>query len=297
MLMKIKVQTSDIRLDKYLSENTDYSREFIQKLIHDERVLINEKKQKASYKVNLGDEVVINDEGFVQDMDIKPVEMDLNIVYEDDDIMVIDKPSGLVVHPGSGNYDNTLVNGLLYYTKNLSNINGEVRPGIVHRIDKDTSGLLLVAKTNKAHEILSEYFKNKKVKREYIALLNGVFKNGSATIDAPIGRDKKNREKMCVTEENSKNAVTHMKVLKRYPKNTLVSCILDTGRTHQIRVHMAYIGHPLLGDTLYGTSSPLISRQALHAYKIKFIHPINKNTLEFSAPIPADFEKIIKNIE
>lgn len=297
MLMKIKVQTSDIRLDKYLSENTDYSREFIQKLIHDERVLVNEKKQKASYKVNLGDEVVINDEGFVQEMDIKPVEMDLNIVYEDNDIMVIDKPSGLVVHPGSGNYDNTLVNGLLYYTKNLSDINGEVRPGIVHRIDKDTSGLLLVAKTNKAHEILSEYFKSKRVKREYIALLNGVFKNGSATIDAPIGRDKKNREKMCVTEENSKNAVTHMKVLKRYPKNTLVSCILDTGRTHQIRVHMAYIGYPVHNDPVYSHDKTTEFGQFLHSYKMSFEHPITGEQMEFISELPKEFLDYLEEIE
>lgn len=297
MFMKIKVQESDIRLDKYLSENTDYSREFIQKLIHDERILVNEKKQKASYKVNLGDEVVINDEGFVQEMDIKPVEMDLNIVYEDDDIMVIDKPSGLVVHPGSGNYDNTLVNGLLYYTKNLSDINGEVRPGIVHRIDKDTSGLLLVAKTNKAHEILSEYFKNKKVKREYIALLNGVFKNGSATIDAPIGRDKKNREKMCVTDENSKNAVTHMKVLKRYPKNTLVSCILDTGRTHQIRVHMAYIGYPVHNDPVYSHDEATEFGQFLHSYKMSFEHPITKEQMEFTSVLPKNFLDYLEEIE
>lgn len=297
MSMKIKVQESDIRLDKYLSENTDYSREFIQKLIHDERILVNEKKQKASYKVNLGDEVVINDEGFVQEMDIKPVEMDLNIVYEDDDIMVIDKPSGLVVHPGSGNYDNTLVNGLLYYTKNLSDINGEVRPGIVHRIDKDTSGLLLVAKTNKAHEILSEYFKNKRVKREYIALLNGVFKNGSATIDAPIGRDKKNREKMCVTDENSKNAVTHMKVLKRYPKNTLVSCILDTGRTHQIRVHMAYIGYPVHNDPVYSHDEATEFGQFLHSYKMSFEHPITKEQMEFTSELPKYFLDYLEEIE
>jgi len=295
--MEIVSNVENIRIDKYLSDNTEYSREFIQKLIESSLVLVNGKKVKPSYKVELNDKININPEDFVQECDIIPTNMDLDIVYEDDDVMVINKPSGLVVHPGSGNYTNTLVNGLMYYTKNLSDIGGEARPGIVHRIDKDTSGLLLIAKTNKAHEILSEDFKNKRVKREYIALLNGVFKEGSATIDAPIGRDKKNRERMTVTAENSKNAITHMKVLKRYQKYTLVSCILDTGRTHQIRVHMAYIGYPVHNDPVYAKGDATEFGQFLHSYKMKFTHPITKKELEFEAPLPKCFEDFLNNID
>ena len=212
-MIKIISDEKDMRIDKYLASILDYSREFISKLIEHKLVLVNGKIVKASYKVSKDEEIIIHDEELKIDTDIKPVKMDLDIVYEDEYLMVINKPSGLVVHPGSGNYQNTLVNGLMYYTKHLSDIGGEVRPGIVHRIDKDTSGLLLVAKTNQVHEILALDFKNKRVKREYIALLDGVFKQGSATIDAPIGRDKNMREKMAVVEDG-KSAITHMKVLK-----------------------------------------------------------------------------------
>ena len=258
--MQLVVQTEEkIRLDKYIAANSDITRTMISKMIDDEAILVNSKTTKASYSVKNGDIIDIDDE-YQEEVDIVPTKMDLNIVYEDEDIMVINKPSGLVVHPGSGNYTNTLVNGLMYYTQNLSDIGGEFRPGIVHRIDKDTSGLLLIAKTNKAHEILADDFKNKKVKREYLALLNGVFKNKSATIDAPIGRDKNNREKMSVTAENSKHAVTHLKVLKRYTNHTLVNCILETGRTHQIRVHMAYIGYPVHNDPVYSKGNTNIIR-------------------------------------
>lgn len=295
--MEIVSNGENVRIDKYLSETLDYSREFIQKLIQNDLILVNDKNVKASYKLELNDKIVINSEDYEQDTQIVPTKMALDIVYEDEDVMVINKPSGLVVHPGSGNYTNTLVNGLMYYTKNLSDINGDVRPGIVHRIDKDTSGLLLVAKTNKAHEILADDFKNKRVKREYIALLNGVFKQGSATIDAPIGRDKNFRERMCVTAENSKNAVTHMKVLKRYKKYTLVSCVLDTGRTHQIRVHMAYIGYPVHNDPLYAKGEATSFGQFLHSYKMKFIHPITKKEMEFEAPLPKEFEEFLKEID
>ncbi len=295
--MEIVSNVENVRIDKYLSENTEYSREFIQKLIENNLVLVNDKKVKASYKVEINDKIIINDEDFKEECDIIPTKMDLDIVYEDEHVMVINKPSGLVVHPGSGNYTNTLVNGLIYYTNNLSDINGEVRPGIVHRIDKDTSGLLLIAKTNKAHEILAEDFKEKRVKREYIALLNGVFKQGSATIDAPIGRDKNFRERMCVTEENSKSAVTHMKVLKRYSNYTLVSCILDTGRTHQIRVHMAYIGYPVHNDPVYSKKEATSFGQFLHSYKMKFVHPITNKEMEFEAPLPLEFEKFLETID
>jgi len=285
------------RIDKYLSEELEYSREFIQKLITNNLVFVNSKNVKASYKVLINDLIEIKDEELKTEIDILPVKMDLNIVYEDDYLMIINKPSGLVVHPGSGNYDNTLVNGLMYYTKNLSDINGEVRPGIVHRIDKDTSGLIMVAKTNKAHELLAEDFKNKNIKREYIALLDGVFKNSSATIDAPIGRDKTNREKMAVTDLNSKSAVTHMKVLKRYENNTLVSCVLETGRTHQIRVHMAYIGYPIHNDSVYNKKESTSFGQFLHSYKMDFIHPITKSELSFTCPLPNIFQEYIDSLE
>lgn len=295
--MEIVSNVENVRIDKYLSDNTDYSREFIGKLIKNNLVTVNGKSVKASKMLELNDKIIINSEEYEQDTTIVPTKMDLDIVYEDDDVMVINKPSGLVVHPGSGNYTNTLVNGLMYYTKNLSDINGDVRPGIVHRIDKDTSGLLLVAKTNKAHEILAEDFKNKLVKREYIALLNGVFKQGSATIDAPIGRDKNYRERMTVTAENSKNAVTHMKVLKRYKKYTLVSCVLDTGRTHQIRVHMAYIGYPVHNDPVYAKGEATDFGQFLHSYKMKFTHPITKKEMEFVAPLPKYFAEFLETID
>ena len=249
-MIKVVSDKENIRIDKYLASILDYSREYIGRLIDSKLVLVNDKIVKASYKVALQDEIVIHDEQMKVEDHIEPVKMDLDIVYEDEYLMVINKPSGLVVHPGAGNYNNTLVNGLMYYTKHLSDVGGSTRPGIVHRIDKDTSGLLLIAKTNQIHEILADDFKNKRIKREYIALLDGVFKNGSATIDAPIGRDKQNRERMSVVEDG-KHAITHMKVLKRYDGYTLVSCVLETGRTHQIRVHMAYIGYPIHNDPVF----------------------------------------------
>ena len=291
------VSDKNIRVDKYLGEVTDYSREFIKKLIEAGLVLVNNKTVKASFKLNLGDNIIIKDEEYQEEISIKPVKMDLDIVYEDEYLMIINKPSGLVVHPGAGNYNNTLVNGLLAYTQSLSDIGGNERPGIVHRIDKDTSGLIMVAKTNKVHELLADDFKNKRIKREYIALLNGVFKNGSATIDAPIGRDPKDRKKMTVTDKNSKNAVTHMKVLKRYKNNTLVSCILDTGRTHQIRVHMAYIGYPVHNDPVYSKDKATDFGQFLHSYKMSFKHPVTNEDLEFVAPLPEYFQDYLNTLE
>lgn len=294
--MKVVSNEFGIRIDKYLSNETEYSREFISSIIDEKKLFVNGNIVKASYKVNIGDIIEFEPEKFIKKTDIVPTKMDLDIVYEDEYLMVINKPSGLVVHPGSGNYDNTLVNGLMYYTKNLSDISGDERPGIVHRIDKDTSGLILVAKTNKAHEILADDFKNKRVKREYLALLNGVFKEGSATIDAPIGRDKINREKMTVTDSNSKNAVTHMKVIKRYEKYTLVSCTLETGRTHQIRVHMAYIGYPVHNDPVYSHDNADSFGQFLHSYKMHFIHPITKKEMDFTCPLPDVFENFLKTL-
>ena len=295
--MRVLVSDEEnVRIDKYLANKTEYSREFIQKLIDLKLVLVSGKAIKASYKISLNEEIIIRDEELKIDEDIEPVKMDLNIVYEDEYLMVINKPSGLVVHPGAGNYNNTLVNGLMYYTKHLSDVGGSVRPGIVHRIDKDTSGLILIAKTNQVHEILADDFKNKRIKREYLALLDGVFMRGSATIDAPIGRDKQNREMMAVVEDG-KNAVTHMKVLKRYDGYTLVSCVLETGRTHQIRVHMAYIGYPVHNDPVYSRKKSSGFGQFLHSYKMNFIHPITKKEMEFVCPLPKTFQDFLDSLE
>ncbi len=295
--MKIKVVENQERLDKYLANNTEHSRSTIMKMLDAGFIKVNGSQEKASYKVKLDDEIEILD-GFKEESDIVPVAMDIDIIYEDDDIMVINKPSGLVVHPGSGNYDNTLVNGLMHYTNNLSDINGEERPGIVHRIDKDTSGLLLVAKNNKAHAILTEYFKNhENIRREYIALICGNFPHDSATIDAPIGRDPKDRKRMTVTADNSKEAITNMKVLKKYNGYTLVSCILKTGRTHQIRVHMNYIGYPIYNDPVYNTKKATEFGQFLHSYKMDFIHPITKKEMHFEAPLPEYFQNFIDSLD
>lgn len=294
--MEIKVIEDGIRLDKYLADRTEYSREFILKMLENDCILVNGKIVKPSYKVKENDQILI-DENFKEEVDIVPTKMDIDIVYEDNDIMVINKPSGLTVHPGSGNYTNTLVNGLMYYTKNLSDIGGEERPGIVHRIDKDTSGLLLIAKNNKAHNILSEDFKNKNIKRKYIALINGIFPHNTATIDAPIGRDKINRQKMTVTEENSKSAVTHLTVLKRYKKHTLISLLLETGRTHQIRVHMEYIGYPIYNDPVYSKNQADDFGQFLHSSEMDLTHPITKEKMHFSAPLPKNFQDFIDELQ
>lgn len=288
--MKIVVNEDNIRIDKYLSENTEYSRSYIEKLIDEKCVLVNGKEVKASYKVCLNDEIEINDT-LKKESDIKPVKMQLNIVYEDDDLMIINKPSGLVVHPGAGNYDNTLVNGLLNYTNNLSSVD-DVRPGIVHRLDKDTSGLMVVAKNNKCHELLSEMFKNHEVKRTYYALVCGVVPYNKGTVDVPLKKDETKFDRVCASEDGKK-AITHFTVLKRYNDYTLLSLNLETGRTHQIRVHLSYIGHPLIGDTLYGNNSKYISRQALHAYKVEFIHPITNKLTQFTSDLPKDFVSFI----
>lgn len=295
--MKITVTTNQERLDKYLANNTEYSRSTITKMLNAEYITVNGNLEKASYKVKENDCIEIKD-GFIEETDIVPVEMPIDIVYEDEDIIVVNKPSGLVVHPGSGNYDNTLVNGLMHYTNSLSDINGEERPGIVHRIDKDTSGLLLIAKNNKSHAILTEYFKNhENIKREYIALICGNFPHDSATIDAPIGRDPKDRKKMTVTADNSKEAVTHLKVLKKYKEYTLVSLILETGRTHQIRVHMNYIGYPVYNDPVYNTKKCTEFGQFLHSHKMDFIHPITKKEMHFEAPVPEEFQHFIDSLD
>ncbi len=291
-----KVEDSNARIDKYLQEHSEYSRSQIEKMIDQNCFTVNDKPIKSSYKVKEQDEIkMIKDFDFKTD--IKPTKMPLNILYEDQDIIIVDKPSGLVVHPGSGNYDNTLANGLLYYTQTLSNVNGEERPGIVHRIDKDTSGLLLIAKTNEAHQILAEDFKSKRIIREYIALIEGEFKNKHAIIDAPIGRDEQNRKQMTVTAKNSKQAITHLTVLKRYRNYTLVKLQLETGRTHQIRVHMKYIGYPVFNDPVYNNKKCTEFGQFLHSYSMKFVHPITKKELQFTSDLPKEFTDFLDTLE
>ena len=292
--MKIVASDYDIRIDKYLSENTEYSRELITKMIKDGFVLVNNKVIKPSYKIKT-DDVIEIDESFKIDTDINPVEMDLEIVYEDEYLMVINKPSGLVVHPGNGNYNNTLVNGLMYYTDNLSDLGGSERVGIVHRLDKDTSGLMLVAKNNKVHEILSDDFKNKKVYREYYALLVGKFPSDTAYIDAPIARSKTNFQKQEVRSDG-KEARTNLKVLKRYNDYTLVSLVLETGRTHQIRVHTSYIGYPVYNDPVYINKEATEFGQFLHSKTIRFTHPITKEILEFTSSLPKYFQDFIDKL-
>ena len=282
------------RIDKYLSEVLEISRSTIAKMLETECILVNDKPVKASYKIKENDKITIVKE-YVEDILLTPEKMPLDIVYESENVIVVNKPSGLVVHPGSGNKEHTLVNGLLYHT-NLSE-GEENRPGIVHRIDKDTSGLMLVAKNNEAHQVLADDFKNKRVERKYIALVKGILKNNNIVIDAPIGRDEKNRKKMCVTDKNSKHAVTRVKVLKRYDKYTLIECVLETGRTHQIRVHMAYIGYPLFNDPVYGKEEIKGFGQFLHSHEITFEEPITKEKLHFEVPLPEVFQNFLDNLE
>ncbi len=281
------------RIDKFLVENTEYTRSKIQKMIDNDCILVNGKSIKSSYTLKAGDQIEVKD--YEENTDILPENIPLDIYYEDDDLIVVNKPSGMVVHPAPGNYTGTLVNALMYHTNNLSTVNTSIRPGIVHRIDADTSGLLLVAKNDKAHNILAEAIQKKEVVREYIALVEGVIKEDSATIDAPIGRDVNNRKKMCVTRDNSKEAVTHIRVLKRFTDATLIRCKLETGRTHQIRVHLSYIGHPVVNDPVYGRRKLINPKfgQMLHAEKLGFVHPTTKEYMEFTSPVPDEFTKIL----
>ncbi|MCI6847943.1 MAG: RluA family pseudouridine synthase [Erysipelotrichaceae bacterium] len=296
-MMEIVVSDNErIRIDKYLINNTDMSRNKIQKLINDGKIRVNGGLVKASYLVNINDKIEI-DEDTSEEINVEPEEMKLDIVYEDNYLLVVNKPSGMVVHPGNGNYHHTLVNGLMYYcNNNLSKVNGDIRPGIVHRIDADTSGLLLVAKNDMVHNDLAKQIQEKSVDRKYIALVQGVIKEDSATIDAPIGRSVNDRKKMCVTSENSKDAITHIKVLERYKTATLIECKLETGRTHQIRVHMNYINHPVVNDPVYGLKKQVDGYQSfgqmLHAKEIGFVHPITKKYMNFTVDPPKEFVEI-----
>ena len=296
-MMEIVVSDNErIRIDKYLINNTDMSRNKIQKLINDGKIRVNGGLVKSSYLVNINDKIEI-DEDTSEEINVEPEEMKLDIVYEDNYLLVVNKPSGMVVHPGNGNYHHTLVNGLMYYcNNNLSKVNGDIRPGIVHRIDADTSGLLLVAKNDMVHNDLAKQIQEKSVDRKYIALVQGVIKEDSATIDAPIGRSVNDRKKMCVTSENSKDAITHIKVLERYKTATLIECKLETGRTHQIRVHMNYINHPVVNDPVYGLKKQVDGYQSfgqmLHAKEIGFVHPITKKYMNFTVDPPKEFVEI-----
>mgnify|MGYP004635338381 FL=1 len=292
--MEIKVNESDVRIDKYLASITNYSRETITKMIEESYIVVNNKTVKPSYKIKEEDVILIKDD-FVKEMNLEATKMDIDIVYEDEYLMVINKPSGLVVHPGAGNFNNTLVNGLLYYNKTLSK-GEDFRPGVVHRLDKDTSGLMLVAKDDKAHEILADDFKNKRIHREYIALLDGVFPQEKAIVDAPIGRSKEYFDKMEVRSDGKK-AITNIEVLKKYKDYTLVKLILETGRTHQIRVHLSYIGYPVHNDPVYSGKKCTEFGQFLHSTYLKFKHPITGEILEFEAKLPETFENFIKDLE
>ncbi|MFW5976495.1 MAG: RluA family pseudouridine synthase [Bacillota bacterium] len=294
----VKKGDNNKRIDKFLAQkNNDLSRSYIQNLINNGRVEINNKNiTKKSYKITNGDNITIVIPP-PEDLNIKPVEMDLDVLYEDKDIIVVNKPAGLVVHPAPGNRNNTLVHGLLAHTDKLSGINGIKRPGIVHRLDKDTSGVLVVAKNDKSHRKLVDQFKKRKVKKIYKTVVKGKLSYKKGKIDAPIGRDPDNRKKMAVRKNNSKNAVTLFKVIEYFNNYSLVEIELKTGRTHQIRVHFAYMGHPVVGDKKYGNSKSEVKRQLLHAYKLEFLHPGLKEKKSITSPLPEEFDKFIKKIK
>ena len=296
---KLIVKEENVRLDTYLAKNIkDISRTMLQKLIDDGNVLVNGVKRKISYKVQLGD-IVELDIPKPQEVDLKPENIPIDIVYEDSDIIVVNKPKGLVVHPANGNPDGTLVNAIMAICKDsLSGIGGKIRPGIVHRLDKDTSGLLIVAKNDKAHIKMSEQIKNREVKKIYIALVRGVIGEDEATINMPIARSTKDRKKMAVRKDG-KEAITHFKVIKRYSNYTLLKIKIDTGRTHQIRVHLAEIGHPVVGDMVYsnGKNEFGIEGQMLHAQNLEFKHPITGELLHLEAEIPEYFKEVLKKLD
>ncbi len=289
-------QTSE-RLDKFLSTTEpEWSRTQVQQWVKDGLIEVNGKQVKANYKVQAGDQIKVE----IPDpeaLDVEAEPMDLDIYYEDADVLVVNKPRGMVVHPAPGHVSGTLVNGLMAHCKDLSGINGVMRPGIVHRIDKDTSGLLMVAKNDSAHESLVNQLVAKTVTRKYTAVVHGIIQHDTGTIDAPIGRDKKDRQSMTVTKENAKQAVTHFDVIERFKDFTVVECRLETGRTHQIRVHMKYIGYPLAGDPKYGPRKTVdFNGQLLHAGVLGFDHPRTGEYIEFTAPIPADMQGFIDSL-
>ena len=289
----------NLRIDVYLAEKLHtISRSFIQKLIDQGSITVNERKIKSNYKIKVKDIIKI----IIPPPEIVEVEAEnipLDIVYEDQDLAVINKPQGMVVHPAPGHYSGTLVNGLLYYMESLSSINGDLRPGIVHRLDKDTSGLMLVAKNDQVHKFLAQSLKAHSIKRVYYALVEGNVKDPQGVINAPLGRSEKDRKKRAVTSKNSKEAITEFQVVKGYGRYTLLELKLQTGRTHQIRVHTKYIGHPVVGDTVYGSKSNKfgLEGQLLHSKKLGFVHPTSNNYMEFESELPDYFLKVLKIIK
>lgn len=300
-ILEFNVTESDhnIRIDRYLAEVCpDFSRSYLQKLLKEGAVSVNSRNVKANYKVQTGDHIILNIPD-LQVPDILPEDIPLDILYEDQWLMVVNKPKDMVVHPSAGHTQGTLVNAVMAHCgEHLSGINGVMRPGIVHRIDKDTTGALLICKDDTVHRDLAEQLKEHSIKRRYRAIVQGNLKEDEGTVDAPIGRHPIDRKKMAINHKNGKSAVTHYKVLERFGQTTYIECRLETGRTHQIRVHMASLGHPLLGDTVYGSSkNPYhLQGQALHAMILGFIHPVTKEYMEFEAPIPEYFSKLLDKL-
>lgn len=287
----VEAKDEGMRLDVYLSQNLeDLSRSYIKKLLDSELVSVNGHKKKPSYKVQDGDEIMMELPD-VEPLEVEPKDIPITIIYEDEDLVVVDKAKGMVVHPGKGNLHDTLVNALLFHVDNLSGINGVLRPGIVHRIDKDTTGVIVVAKNDRAHQYLSAQLKDHTMEREYYALVHGNVKRDKGTIEGSLGRSKKDRLKMAITEDG-KRAVTHYQVIRRYKGYTLIKAILETGRTHQIRVHMASIHHPVVGDFIYGHKKDQIKGQLLHAAKLGFMTPEGKK-LVFRAPVHEEFKTML----
>ncbi len=299
-LFQITEEMEDERIDKCISTLIDsLSRSFIQKLIKEQQVLVNDVPVKGSYRVKDGDEVVF-ELPEATSPDILPENIPLDILYEDSSVIVVNKPKGMVVHPAAGHYSGTLVNALMFHCGNeLSGINGVMRPGIVHRIDMNTTGSIIACKTNEAHLSIAEQLKEHSIRRKYRAICHGVLKEDEGVIDKPIGRHPTERKKMAVNERNGKHAVTHYKVLERFDKYTYIECVLETGRTHQIRVHMASIGHPLLGDDVYSNmkSNFNLQGQTLHAYILGFVHPVSKEYIELVAPLPDYFQKLLNILQ
>lgn len=294
LIIDVSDEETGERIDSFLSGKTEFTRTRIQQLIKDRNITVNGKPTKSSYKIEENDEIAI-EVPEVETTEIKPENIKIDIVYEDSDIAVINKQAGLVVHPAHGHYSGTLVNAILYHIKDLSGINGEIRPGIVHRLDKDTSGLIVIAKNDKVHTALTEMFQEKKIRKTYLAILKGKLNKSEGKIVTQIGRDKNDRKKMTVIDDitKGKNAITNYRVISQNNLFTLVKVNIETGRTHQIRVHMRYLGYPILGDSVYGRKDNE-KRQMLHAYKLEFIHPVTGRQMEFIGEIPEDFQKALK---
>ena len=294
LIIDVSDEETGERIDSFLSGKTEFTRTRIQQLIKDRNITVNGKPTKSSYKIEENDEIII-EVPEVETTEIKPENIKIDIVYEDSDIAVINKQAGLVVHPAHGHYSGTLVNAILYHIKDLSGINGEIRPGIVHRLDKDTSGLIVIAKNDKVHTALTEMFQEKKIRKTYLAILKGKLNKSEGKIVTQIGRDKNDRKKMTVIDDatKGKNAITNYRVISQNNLFTLVKVNIETGRTHQIRVHMRHLGYPILGDSVYGRKDNE-KRQMLHAYKLEFIHPVTGRQMEFIGEIPEDFQKALK---